>query len=76
MVEVQCKFRAAFLQMKWGIWSEFMVFSMLRSTGIYLSIIPYHQGVPKFILQHDNDPKHTMKVIKNNIQRKEEQVNR
>lgn len=49
---------------------------MLRSTGIYLSIIPYHQGVPKFILQHDNDPKHTMKVIKNNIQRKEEQVNR
>ena len=28
---------------------------------------------PKFILQQDNDPKHTAKVIKNYLQRKEEQ---
>jgi len=28
---------------------------------------------PIFILQHDNDPKHTAKVIKNYLQRKEEQ---
>ena len=28
---------------------------------------------PKFILQQDNDPKHTANVIKNYLQRKEEQ---
>ena len=28
---------------------------------------------PKFILQHDNDPKHTARVIKNYLQQQEEQ---
>lgn len=49
--------------------------SVLRNTGRYLSTIKSHQGGPRFILQQDNDPKHTAKVSKNHLQcRKEQEV--
>ena len=48
---------------------------LLRHTGRYLFIMPSgrHLIGPKFILQQDNDPKHTANVIQNYLQRKEEQ---
>ena len=41
----------------------------------FFSILQYHLHLigPKFILLHDNDPKHTARVIKNYLHRQEEQ---
>lgn len=44
MVQVPCKFGAAFLQMELKIWSGLMAFLMLRNTSRYLPIMQYHQG--------------------------------
>lgn len=61
----------------YGVWSELVVASILRSTSRLLSIMQYHQGgvwsIPHFILQHNSRPKHTARVIKNYPQWKEEQ---
>ena len=58
---------------------------MVRINGLldaekYRQILIHHETPsgkhligPKVILQHDKDPKHTAKVIKNYLQRKEEQ---
>src|SRR4029434_6967919 len=75
MVEVPCKFGAAFLQVELEIWSGLMVSSMLRNTGRYLHAIPSGSRMigTKCILQQYNNPKHTANVIKNYLQRKEEQ---
>ena len=77
MVEVPCKFGAAFQQMELEIWSGLMVSSILRNTGRYLSIMQIPSGRhmigPKCILQQDNYPKHTANVIKNYLHRREEQ---
>ena len=42
---------------------------------VFLSITQHHLGAigPKFIPQHDSDPKHTGLVIKHHLQRQEEQ---
>lgn len=41
------------------IWSGLTVFSVLRNTGRYLSIIQYYHRGPKCNLQQDNKPKHS-----------------
>lgn len=52
----------------YGVWSELVVASILRSTSRLLSIMQYHQGgvwsIPHFILQHNSRPKHIARVIK------------
>ncbi|MBN3274473.1 TCB2 transposase, partial [Polyodon spathula] len=69
----------------WGCISANGVGDLVRINGLlnaekYRQILIHHAIPsgrhligPKFILQHDNDPKHTAKVIKNYLQRKEEQ---
>ena len=69
----------------WGCISANGVGDLVRINGIlnaekYRQILIHH-AIPsgrrmmgtKFILQQDNDPKHTANVIKNYLQRKEEQ---
>lgn len=69
----------------WGCISANGVGDLVRINGVlnaekYRQILIHHAIPsgrrmigPKFILQHDNDPKHTANVIKNYLQRKEEQ---
>ena len=69
----------------WGCISANGVGDLVRINGVlnaekYRQILIHHAIPsgrrmigPKFILQQDNDPKHTAKVIKNYLQRKEEQ---
>ena len=69
----------------WGCISANGVGDLVRINGVlnaekYRQILIHHAIPsgrrmigPKFILQQDNDPKHTAKVIKNYLQCKEEQ---
>ncbi|KAK6473362.1 extracellular calcium-sensing receptor-like [Huso huso] len=69
----------------WGCISANGVGDLVRINGLlnaekYRQILIHHAIPsgrhligPKFILQHDNDPRHTAKVIKNYLQHKEEQ---
>lgn len=72
---VVCQSGATFMQIELEIWPESMVTTMLRNTGRYFSMQHHsHMIAPKFILQQDNDPKHTAKVIKSYLEHKEEQA--
>ena len=69
----------------WGCISANGVGDFVRINGLlnaekYRQILIHHATPsgrhligPKFILQFDNDPKHTAKVIKNNLQRIEDE---